>query len=87
MEPINGAWQVLINQGPVVAILVIALYFGAKYLKQMLDRRDAAEDLREKRYNELVDKMLSMQQGQVTVLTEALTANTAVMERVERKLQ
>ena len=86
MDPVTGAWQIVYQQGPLFAFMAIVIYFGAKYIRGQQDKSDTREADREKRYNELVDKMLNMQSGQVQTLTEALSANTAVMERVERKL-
>jgi hypothetical protein len=78
MDP-TGAWQQIINQGPLFAFMCLVLFFGAKYLTKRQETSDA-------RYNDLVDKMLTTQQEQIKAVTGALTANTAVMERVERKL-
>lgn len=85
MEP-TGAWGVIINQGPVFAIMAIIIYAGAQYIRSTLDEGRKREDEREKRYNALVDKLLTVQTEQVKAVTSALVANTNVMERVERKL-
>lgn len=85
MDP-TGAWQEIINQGPLFAFMAIALWVVVKFGKSLMDKSDKREDEREARYNQLMDKLVIVQTEQVVTVTAALTACTAVMERVERKL-
>lgn len=86
------------EQGFIVLILCLAIYFGAKYVvkeRDKIEAREAArqdiatkrEDARELRYNQLVDKLIDVQGNQVQAVTTALVGNTAVLQRVERKLE
>lgn len=85
MEP-TGAWEELIKQGPLVAFMVIVIFFGAKFVKKMLDDQTARETAREARYNQLIDKSLENAEKQATSLTTVVANNTAVLQRVEVKL-
>lgn len=81
MEP-TGAWDALIKQGPVVALLVIILYFGGRYLKSVLDRSAIREDAREDRYNATQDKLVEIQGSQVTLMSTVINRNTEVLNKV-----
>ena len=83
---ITGAWQQLIDQGPVVAILVIAVFYAGKYISKTLEEANNRENAREQRYNALVDTHLTQSAENVRVITSALVGNTEVLKRVERKL-
>ncbi len=85
MEPI-GAWDELVKQGPLVAFMALVIYFGGKYIKSVLDKSAERETARETRYNQLVDATISQAQSNVETVVRALVGNTAVLERVERKL-
>ena len=100
MEPQTSIsiWDQLASQGPIVLILCLAIYFGAKYVVKERDKIEAREtarlvnatareDAREARYNTLVDKLIDVQGNQVQAVTSALVGNTSVLQRVERKLE
>lgn len=90
-------WGQFIAQGPLVLVLCLAIYFGARYVvrekekaetreQQRVELATKREDARESRYNQLVDKLIDVQGNQVQAVTSALVGNTTVLERVERKL-
>lgn len=100
MEPqvAMSIWDGVKEQGFIVLILCLAIYFGAKYVVKERDKIEAKEaarldlstkreDAREQRYNALVDKLIDVQSNQVQAVTSALVGNTAVLQRVERKLE
>lgn len=84
-EPV-GAWKAIIDQGPLCAFMLLVIYFGAKFLKKILDDAAARENAREIRYNQLVDKSIENADERTKSVTEALVGTKAVLERVERKL-
>ena len=77
----------IVEQGPLFAFMVIALYAAAKFIQSTLAKSDVRETERETRYNTLMDKLITVQTEQVSAVTTALVANTEVMKRVERKLE
>lgn len=93
----EGAWQPIIDQGPLFAFMAIVIWAGGKFIKNQLERAELKEkgreeaalkreEDREARYNQLVDKIIIVQGEQTVAVTAALTASTSVMERVEKKL-
>lgn len=99
MEPQTSIsiWEQIAAQGPLVLLLCVAIFFGARYIVKERDKVEAKEkgreeqavareNAREARYNALVDKLIDVQGNQVQAVTTALVGNTAVLQRVERKL-
>lgn len=85
MDPI-GAWQEIINQGPLFAFMALIIWAGVKYVRKTLEDADEREKGRELRYNQLIDKTLETATAQTKAVTEALVGNTEVLRRVEQKL-
>lgn len=80
------AWDIIIKQSPLIAFMALVIYYGMKYISKTLNDAAVRETAREQRYNALVDNMMSSAEQRTESVVKALVANTAVMERVERKL-
>lgn len=74
MEP-TGAWDVIIQQGPLFAFMALALWYLKSDLKDERTRRDKLEDERSAKDAASIEKL-------VTVVER----NTAAWERVENRL-
>lgn len=80
------AWDVIIKQSPLIAFMALVIFYGMKYISKTLNDAAIRETAREQRYNTLVDNMMSSAEQRTESVVKALVANTAVMERVEKKL-
>lgn len=78
MEP-TGAWQEIINQGPLFAFMAIVIYFGARYFSKEQQKN-------QERYDELLKQMMVVQTEQIAAVASSLAANTTVLEQVRIKL-
>ena len=76
----------LAEQSPIVVFMAVLLYVAYKYVSRTLDKQDEREDAREARYNAMVDKLVDVQTTALSASSAAINNNTAVMQRVERKL-
>lgn len=74
MDP-TGAWDVILQQGPLVAFMAIVLWYLKADLKEERSRRDKLEDERSSKDAASIEKL-------VTVVER----NTAAWERVETRL-
>ena len=81
-----GAWEQIINQGPLFAFMALVVWACVTHIRKTLNDADERETARETRYNLLVDKTLETASGQTKAVTEALVGNTEVLRRVEQKL-
>lgn len=81
-----GAWEQIVNQGPLFGFMALVIWACVKYVKKTLEDSDKREVARELRYNQLVDKTLETAATQTKAVTEALVGNTEVLRRVEQKL-
>lgn len=83
---LTGAWQPIIDQGPLFAFMAITIGAAIKYIKHTLEETEEREKAREVRYNQLIDKTLETASTQTRAVTEALVGNTEILRRVEHKL-
>lgn len=85
MEP-TGIWEVLKDQGPVVFILGVIVFYGARFIKAQIDAQNQRETAREQRYNQLVDATLANAAQNSKAILDVVASNTAAWQRVESKL-
>jgi len=85
MDTVN-AWNQIIEQSPLFAFMAIVIYFGAKYISKENNKNEKRETDREQRYNDLVDRLITLKTEENKQMISIITANTEVMRRVERKL-
>lgn len=97
MDPLTAFLEILKNQGVLVAGLFALMYMGGKWWIKQQDikatkeaeaetRRIAREDDLESRYKALIDSTLQTAKEQTISVVTALVNSTAVMQRIEVKL-
>lgn len=85
-DPVTIFFNLLKEQGALVTGLGVLVWLAGKWFIKQDARKVALEDAREARYNALIDSSLATAKEQTTSVVTALINNTAVMQRVERKL-
>lgn len=85
-DPTPSLWQPLFEQGALVCGMALLIFFGARWLRSIETRRNLQEDQREARYNQLIDATLKNAGETTSSVVSALNKASAIMERVEKKL-
>lgn len=70
------------EQGILIFSMAVLILFLARWIVKENERRNKREEDLETRYGKMVDTVIEQSKS----ITVALTANTSVMQRVERKL-
>lgn len=82
MEDPTNFWGEAAEKGFLVLFMCVIIFFGGKWLVRQDERRTKQEDDNRLAYKALVDTVIE----QTKSVAVALSANTSVMQRVERKL-
>lgn len=81
-EPLKEVSQ----QGPLFALMVAILIAAGWYIKSSLAKQEVRENAREVKYDALVNQLIQITTKQVESVAGIAARATAVIERVEKKL-